>query len=200
MNRIYPYFEVDGKRYEFKRNRYLMLLLEEIREETQATDEQQRQYARLLELKAKVDKLSERKDELEAKYLENFDEKVGELLEKCELAYSKAAREYIDYELETKITSKMEEESLGKAEQFIIAALQRNKKGEIVMSAEEAEKIWCAWVDEVGEQVASSFLMLTVNHISGGDEEAEDNDFFTQAKAKAEERANNRRAGLRRVK
>jgi protein associated with RNAse G/E len=121
-------------------------------------------------------------------------------LEKCEAAYKKAAQEYIDYELETKITSTMQEETLKKAERFIVAALQYNDKGEIVRDEKQAESIWCAWVDEVGEQNASAFLVLTVNHISGANEEVEGNDFFTQTKAKAEERANNRRNGLRRVK
>lgn len=200
MNRIYPYFEVDGTRYQFKRNRFLIALLNEIKEDGEATDEQQRQYATLLELKAKVDKLGERKAELETKYFEDFDEGVGALLEKCEVAYKKAAQEYIDYELETKITSTMQEETLKKAERFIVAALQYNDKGEIVRDEKKAENIWCAWVDEVGEQNASAFLVLTVNHISGADEEVEDNDFFTQTRAMAEERANNRRNGLRRVK
>ena len=200
MNKIYPYFEVNGNRYQFKRNRFLMLLLDEIKEESGATDEQQRQYVRLLELKAKVDKLSERKDEIEEKYFENFDDELGALLAKCETAYQIAAREYIDYELETKISSKIQESTLKSAEKFIIAALQYDGKGEIVRTEKEAEGIWCAWVDEVGEQVASSFLILTINHISGNDEEVEGNDFFTQARAKAEEQANNRRAGLKRVK
>lgn len=200
MNRIYPYFEVNGNRYQFKRNRFLISILNEIREESDATDEQQKQYARLLELKAKVDKLGERKDELESKYLETFDEEVGALLEKCESAYSKAAQEYIDYEIETKITSTMQEETLKKAEKFIIVALQYDEKGNLIREEKDAKSIWCAWVDEVGEQIASSFLVLTVNHITGADEEVEDNDFFTQTRAKAEEKARNRRNGLRRVK
>lgn len=200
MSKIYPYFEVDGTKYEFKRNRALMLALEEIRESNEATDEQQRQYARLLELNNKVVKLSARKAELEEEYYENFDDAVGELLAKCETAYKKAADEYIEYEIETKITATMEKATLDSAERFVIHALQYGAKGDTIRTKNEAEAIWCSYVDEVGEQVASQFLVLLVNHISGADEDTDDNDFFTQAKAKAEERANNRRNGLKRVK
>ena len=200
MKTIYPYFELDGTKYEFKRNRALMLILDEIRESNTATDEQQRQYARLLELKDKVEKLSARKAELEEEYYECFDDEVGALLEKCETAYKKAAHEYIDYELETKITATIEKTTLDSAEKFAVCALQYNAKGEVIREEKEAEQIWCAYVDEVGSQVASQFLVLLVNYISGADEEAENNDFFTQARARAEAKANNRRNGLKRVK
>ena len=200
MSKIYPYFEVDGKRYEFKRNRFLMMVLDELKENDVATDEETRQYSKMMDLKSKVEKLAERRTELESKYLESFDDEVGALLKKCETAYILAKEEMLEYEIETKISSAIEEKTLKKAENFVLEALQHDEKGKVVRSKEEAESIWCAWVDEVGEQVASSFAVLTVNHIAGTDEEAEENDFFTQMKAKAVERANNRRAGLKMVK
>lgn len=200
MSKIYPYFDLDGKRYVFRRNRALMLVLEEIREKNEATDEQQRQYAKLLELNDKVMKLSARKAELEEQYYEEFDDAVGELLVKCETAYKKVAEEYIEYEIKTKISATMERATLNSAELFVIEALQLDEKGNRIRNGKEAEAIWCSYVDEVGEQVAKQFLVLLVNHISGADEDTGDNDFFTQAKEKAEERANNRRNGLKRVK
>lgn len=200
MSKIHPYFEINGNRYEFKRNRHLIAILDEIRREAKATDEEQRQYTKLLELQGKVERLAERKAEIEEEYYVDFDEENGELLEKCETAYNKAVSEYIEYEIATGITDKMQKDTLQNAEKFILQALQVGKDGDEVMSANEAEKVWCAYVDEVGEQVASQFLLLTVNYISGADEETDNNDFFTQAKVKAEQRAANRRAGLKRVK
>lgn len=114
MSKIHPYFEIDGNRYEFKRNRHLIAILDEIRREAKATDEEQRQYTKLLELQGKVERLAERKAEIEEEYYVDFDEENGELLEKCETAYNKAVSEYIEYEIATGITDKMQKE-IGRA-------------------------------------------------------------------------------------
>ena len=81
-------------------------------------------------------------------------------------------------------------------EKLIIKALQINEKGETIRTEEEAEKIWCELVDEYGQISAMEFVAFTLNYIMGADQEIE-NPFMTQAKAKAEQKANMRKGILK---
>jgi hypothetical protein len=75
-------------------------------------------------------------------------------------------------------------------EKLIIKALQIDyNTGDEIRTNEEATNIWQSFVDENGKKLALEFILYTMHYIVGTDEETE-NPFLTQAKAKAEQKAN----------
>jgi hypothetical protein len=181
-----PFFEVDGKAYEIKRNRYLQAELDEMKSGIELTDEEQVAYAKEQDFDERLEKLRDRKDELYAKYLETFDEADEEMYRKALTAYNRLIDEAKDME---SISGKQRKQMIDMGEKLIIKALQINHKGDTIRTEDEAKSIWESFVEENGQVVAIQFVAYTINYIMGGDEDIE-NPFIAQAKAKAEQRAN----------
>ena len=185
MNNI-PFFELNGQTYEIKRNRYLQAEFDKMKKVNQMSEDEQLAYAKEIEITERIEKLFKRKNELYEKYLETFDEKDEELYNKACLAYDKL----IETEGKTEsISNKQKKVMIDMGEQLIIKSLQINQKGEQIRTEKEANDIWCSFVDEIGEYTAMQFIAFTLNYIVGADEDIE-NPFVSQAKARAEQRAN----------
>ncbi len=191
-----PYFEVNGKRYEIKRTRYLMAELDALRGEIEFTEEEEVRYTKEQQMSETLAKLAERKEELYEKFLETFDEKDEEMYNRARSAYDRMLDEFGSM---GNVSGEKNKKMLDMAEKLIIRSLQLNEKGEEIRSAEEANDIWCSYVDEVGKVSAIQFVAYTSNYIVGNDE-GDENPFVTQAKAKAEQRAQKRREGMRKVR
>ncbi len=186
MKNITPYFEINGQRYEIKRNRYLMAEFDKLKSEIVITDDDQIAIAKEEEFANRLEKLTNRKAELYDKYLETFDPEDEELYNKACSAYDK----FLEQEGKGEsVVAKQNKKMLDMGEKLIIKALMLNEKGEITRKYEEAEGIWCELVNEYGQYSATQFVAFTLNYIMGADEEIE-NPFMTQAKAKAEQKAN----------
>ena len=181
-----PFFEVDGKTYEIKRNRYLQAEFNEMKNGIEMTDEEQVAYAKEQEFEERLEKLRDRKDELYAKYLESFDEADEEMYRKALNAYNRLIDEAKDME---SISGKQRKQMIDMGERLIIKALQINEKGDNIRPEDEAKSIWETFAEQNGQIIAVQFIAFTINYIMGGDEDIE-NPFIAQAKAKAEQRAN----------
>ena len=181
-----PCFEVNGTTYEIKRNRFLEAGFDEMRRDIEMTDEEQVAYAKEQEFEARLEKLRERKDELYAKYLETFDEADEEMYRKASRAFDRLIDEAGQME---SISGKQRKQMIDLGEKLIIKALELDKNGNDIRTEAEAKNIWETFVEENGQVIAVQFVVYTVNYIMGGDEDIE-NPFITQAKAKAEQRAN----------
>ena len=180
-----PFFEVDGKKYEIKRTRYLQAEFDEMRSSLEMTDEEQVAYARELDFDSRLEKLKERKDELYAKYLETFDEKDEEMYRKANMAYNAMIDEASRME---SVSGKQRKRTLDLGEALIIKALQIDNEGKVIRTEKEAKSIWEGFVEENGQVIAVQFVVYFTNYIIGGDEDIE-NPFIAQAKAKAEQKA-----------
>ena len=180
-----PFFEVDGKKYEIKRTRYLQAEFDEMRSTLEMTDEEQVAYARELDFDSRLEKLKERTEELYAKYLETFDDKDEEMYRKANMAYNAMIDEASRME---SIGGKQRKKTLDLGEALIIKALQVDNEGKVIRTENEAKSIWEGFVEENGQVVAIQFVVYFTNYIIGGDEDIE-NPFIAQAKAKAEQKA-----------
>ena len=181
-----PFFEVNGKKYEIKRNRYLQAEFDELKSELQMTEDEQVAYIKEDEFNQRVAKLRDRKDELYEKYLETFDENDEIMYQKALSAFNKLVEEAKTME---SISGKYRQAMFNIGEKLIIKALQINDKGETIRTEDESKSIWEGFVEEYGQVVALEFVSYTANYIMGGDEDTE-NPFIAQAKAKAEQKAN----------
>ena len=198
-NQNIPFFELDGKRYEIKRNRYLQAEFDKITNQNSSlTEEEEKSFVLLQDKYANLERIAKRAKELEDKYYETFDEEAGKLYERAKAEYNKTLNSVVEFETMQKgIAQKVQNVGLSNAEQIVIRALQIDTDGKEIRTVKEANDIWCDYVDQVGKQTASNWLLYFVSYITGKDED--DDPFVAQAKAKAEQRANMKK-GLKIVK
>lgn len=185
-NKNIPFFEVDGKSYEIKRNRYLQAEFDEMKEDMMLSDDEQIALAKEQEFDERLKKLRNRIDEIYERYLETFSDEDEEMYRKASLAYNRLLEEAKNME---SVSAKQRKQMLDIGEKLIIKALTLDNKGNTIRTDDEAKNIWERFVEDNGQIVAVQFVAYTLNYIMGGDEDVE-NPFIAQAKAKAEQRAN----------
>lgn len=190
-----PFFEVNGKRYEIKRTRYVMAEFDKRKSEISLSNDEEKEYVKEQDKNKLLEKLSARKDELYETYITTFDEKDEELYNKACVAYDKLLDEISAME---NVSGKYHKRILDLGEQMIIESLKWDKDGKQVRNDKEATDLWETYVNEVGKTAASELVAYTMQYLVGGDEE-EENPFVVQARAKAEQTMQ-RKQGLKRIK
>lgn len=182
-----PFFEINNEVYVIKRNRYLQAEFDLLQKTLELTDDEQLAFEKEQDFDARFEKLKKRKDELYAKFLETFDEKDEQIYKKASEAYENMLKEASATE---SVGAKHRKKMIDMGEKLIIKALQIDyNTGDEIRTNEEATNIWQSFVDENGKKLALEFILYTMHYIVGTDEETE-NPFLTQAKAKAEQKAN----------
>ena len=181
-----PYFEINGNRYEIKKNRYLQAEFDEMKRNNSLSDDEEVEYVKEQDLSDRLEKLSKRKNELYERYLETFEDEYERMYNKALVAYNNLVQELNESK---GIIGKKRKQMLDMGENLIIKALQNNEKGESIRTESEAKDIWADFCMEYGDVVRIEFIVFTINYIIGNDEENE-NPFITQAKARAEQKAN----------
>lgn len=189
-----PFFELDGKKYEIKRNRFLQAEFDELKRACGMTDEEEVAYTQEQELLAKVKKLMSRKEELYDKWLETFSDEDEAIYKKACSAYDDIMQKYGNNK---SVIDQQNQRMINLGEQMIILSLQydRDKK---IREEKQAKELWERVVEENGQIFSMEFVVFTLNYIVGNDEESE-NPFVAQAKAKAEQKAQMKK-GLKLVK
>ena len=195
MKNNIPFFELNGQKFEIRRTRYLQAEFDKLKDEVEMTDEESVAYAKETNFEKNLEKLAERKESLYEKYLETFDEEDEKMYEKACKAYDKLIEEYGKGE---SVVGKQRKKLIDIGEKIIIKSLEFDREGQVIRTNEQANEIWCSFVDEVGQYNAMQFIAYTMNYIVGTDEEL-DNPFMTQAKAKAEQKLNAKK-GLKLIK
>lgn len=182
-----PFFEINNEVYVIKRNRYLQAEFDLLQKTLELTDDEQLAFEKEQDFDARFEKLKKRKDELYSKFLETFDEKDEQIYKKASEAYENMLKEASATE---SVGAKHRKKMIDMGEKLIIKALQIDyNTGDEIRTNEEATNIWQSFVDENGKKLALEFILYTMHYIVGTDEETE-NPFLTQAKAKAEQKAN----------
>lgn len=182
-----PYFEIDGARYDIKRNRYLQAEFDKMKKSRSFSDDEELEYVREQELSDQLEKLSKRKDELYDKYLETFDEEDEAKVNKANMAYDILLQKLAESK---GVIAKKRKELIEIGEALIIKSLTLNDNGETIRTQNEAEHIWARFREEFGEVTKMEFVIFTINYIVGNDDDDMQNPFIAQAKAKAEQKAN----------
>lgn len=182
-----PFFEINNEVYVIKRNRYLQAEFDLLQKSIELTDEEQLAFEKEQDFDERFEKLKKRKDELYAKFLETFDEADEQMYKKACEVYDNMLKQASEME---SISGNRHKRLIDMGEKLIIKALQIDfNSGDEIRTKEEATNIWQSFVDENGKKLAIEFILYTMHYILGTDEETE-NPFITQAKAKAEQKAN----------
>lgn len=188
-NKIYPFFEVNGTKYEIKRTRFLECEYERIAESNDFTDEEQADIAKAAKMQTEYAEIIEKFNEIKKDY---FDDILDETKEKKYNAFKKLVdekyNELAHYEISHKNTAygKLEKIALDKGEKILIIAL----KEQYNVTEEEAKNIWSDYVDEIGVATASEWIMTMIKTLFS---ESEEDAFLTMARQKAEQKAEMRK-------
>ena len=191
-------FTVNGNTYEIIRTNYLIAEFDKIKSENKELSIEENQKLHILtEKMARIKKLTERVVELENKFYETFDKKDEELYERAKAHFEKEYADVVKYELELDgLADKANRNGIKNIERLVIKALQVDRKGNQIRKEQEAKEIWESFVEENGTSVTDEWLAYFMNYITGNDK-VEDDPFVTQAKAKAEQKANMRKGILK---
>lgn len=196
---LIPYFEVNGNRYEIRRSRYLVVEFEKIRESSNIGDDESKEFAKLQDKAMQLDKLKIRSDELFDAYLETLTDEAHEAYEKVHAEYEKLFDEVAPSFGKEGLITRIDKTFIDNAEKLVITALQRDESGKVIRTKEEAEDIWEAYVDEVGQKIAREWLHAFTDYITGIDKNDNRSFFLKQEQTKAEQQAN-RKQGLAQIK
>lgn len=196
---LIPYFEVNGNRYEIRRSRFLLCEFEKIQASSKLEDDAGQKLIELQEKAQQLDKLKQRKDDLFDAYLETFSEDAKKLYEQANAEYEKLFEEVMPQLGKNGLLARIKKVGMDNAEKLVIIALRYDERGKEIRSKEEAEDIWCSWVVEVGQVIAQQWLNAFIDCITGDDECENKSSFLAQAKARAEQQAANRKAGLSKI-
>lgn len=195
MEKINPFFEVNGNRFELKRTRYLIAEYDKATKESNLKAEDTENVLKVQRLASDAKKFAERLEVLEERYFETFDDederkylKCKELLEQTmeKMAHIEASTECTKIAIETSARILENIAILGLAEQYF----NFNK--------ELATQTWESYVESLPSQnMAIEWLQLMADSLFNEEVEEEGNDFFSMKRKEAEKIAENRRKALK---
>lgn len=182
MEKIIPYFEVDGITYEIKRTRYLLVELKKAQNRKDYTQKEQATATYAASIVSDVKKYAEKTKELEEKYFETFDEEDRRKYLAMKELYTKALLEMTNLEVETNIIDTANKKMLDMYEEIAVKGLAEQY---FDMNLEKGKELWEKYVDSVGTKEASEWLMYMYECLFTKDEsEVDGNSFLSKMRAR----------------
>ena len=108
MNKIIPFFELNGQTYEIKRTRYLLAEYDKLGEQSQLSNEDKANAIKAQSLLGDIQRYAEKTKELEEKFFETFDNEDERKYLKAKELYTKALEELTALEVESGSTTKLQ--------------------------------------------------------------------------------------------
>jgi hypothetical protein len=196
MNKLLPFFEVDGVRYEIKPTRWLLAEYEKLQEQSEATAEDKEGAIKTQSLVGDVKRYATLMQELWEEYTQNFDDEVERRYLKVKALYEISLEKLTAFEVESGCTKRIQKMGIDLLEKVAILGLAEQYFN---MNQKCAEEVWVKFVETLGKSNVPDWLGAMAECLFN-DEEEEENPFLAQVRARAEEKANNRKNGLRKVK
>lgn len=185
MDKIIPFFEIDGKRYEIKRTRYLLAEYDKLGEQTNLSNEDKANAVKTQNIISDIRRYAEKEQELWDKFCETADDEDERKYLKFKELREQATRQYAEF---NDSAIKLQKAGLDILEKIVIKGIAEQYN----MSEEQANEIWCSYVDEVGKNRAAEWLGYMSENLFGNNDEEEDNSFLSQMRKRAEQKATRR--------
>lgn len=183
MQNLLPFFEVEGKKYEIKPTRYLWAEFDKLTRENAISDDEKKAALLLKEEADSFQKIKARYKEAETAYLENpIDSEKEELYEKYKVIYEKRREQFYDKVIVDKSIEKMNKSSVDNLEAVLMLALQEQYS----LSEKDSKSAWESYVDEIGAQTASEWLIAMGNCLFA--EKEDENSFLEKMRQKEAEK------------
>ena len=196
-NKITPFFELNGQRYEIKRTRYLLAEYDKIAEESRLSNEDKTNAIKAQSLIAEIQKYGEKTNEFWDKLMENPTKEIRDNYYMFKEMYDKALEELAKLETETGCTSKLQKEGIDLLEKMAIKGLAEQYFN---FDESKAKAIWEMWVDTLPNHDTVAEWLTGMSECLFAEEatETEENGFLSQMRMRAEQKANNRKNGIKR--
>lgn len=195
MEKINPFFEVNGNRFEIKKTRYIIAEYDKVTRESNLNPEDTQNVQKVQRLANDAKKFAERLEILEERYFETFDDEDERKYIKCKEMYDKIVDELSMLEATTKCTKIAIETSARILENIVILALAEQYFN---FNKELATQTWESYVESLSSQnQAIEWLNLMADSLFYEEPEENGNDFFSQKRKEAEQRAENRKKALK---
>lgn len=159
-NELKPFFELNGKTYEFEKTRYLITKYEElVKEATPPETENSDNAKNALIFQRLVDEVRENAkllaDAKEAFHKDPLDEVAKKTYKVYKQEYDEAFAEFAAFQTSNKSVSTALNTSLGIWEKLLIEAIAEQYQ----MDKVKAKETWEAYVDEIGQKQAVEWLV-----------------------------------------
>lgn len=196
MSKIIPFFEVEGERYEIERTRFLECEYEKITQTSQMAEEDERAFANYARLQAEYEEIAGKFREAKDSYYSDITNKtLKEQYKAFKELHDEKYQEIVDFGLKNKdfSTQKIENKAYENGLKLLIVALTHKYH----ISDAEAKSVWDKYIEHFGMQTAKEWILFMVQSLF--EREEEEDPFLKQAKAKAIQRAEQRK-GLSKVR
>lgn len=195
MNKIIPFFDLNGQRYEIKPTRYLLAEYDKLGEESELSNEDKANAIKAQSLIGDIQKYAEKVKELEEKYFDTFDDEDERKYLKAKALYEKALGELTALEVETGSTTKLQKAGIDLLEKVAIKGLAEQYFN---FDESKAQAIWEQYAQKLGNNATVEWLTAMSECLFRNEEEVEEeNSFLFQMRKKAEQRAINRKNGIK---
>lgn len=197
MERLTPFFEVNGEKYEIKRTRYLIAEYNKLSNSADLSNEDKTNAIKAQSLIADVQKYATKMKELEDIFFDTLDDEDERKYLKIKELYEKSLDELTKLEVESGSTTKLQKAGIDILEQIAIKGLaeQYFSDGEKVTpkDIEKATPIWESYADKIGNDKTVEWLSGMSECLFGSDDEEEENSFLSQMRKRREDKANIRK-------
>ena len=195
MGRINPYFEVDGKKYEFMRTRALECEYKKIRNANKMSEEDENLFNDYAKLLSDANEIENKYEDAKADY---FDDVLNKDKKAKYLAFKELFDEHYkaikEFSVENReLLTRSKEQAYDNGVKVLIFALCEQCK----LDEEKANEVWGKFVEHFGESVANDWISAMISALFGEDDE--ENPFIKAQQAKMEQRLNQRK-GLSKMK
>lgn len=170
MEKIIPFFELNGVRYEIRRTRYLLAEYDELSKSADLSNDDKTNAIKAQSLLSDVQKYALKVQELEEKFFETFDDEDERRYLKAKELYAKAYDNFTKLEVENGSISKLNKQGIDTLEKIAIIGIAEQYK----MDYEQAKKTWESYVDTVGKETASQWLLGMAECLFVKEEEPKD--------------------------
>lgn len=193
MNKITPFFTVNGVRYEIKRTRFILAEYDKLIREIGNTADENAVLTRYYSLVGDIEKYAKKTLELEQVFFDTFEEEAERRYLKCKSLYDNALRELSELEATGNI-SQIQKRNIDFLENIAIISLAENY---FDLDFEKAKELWETFVGEKGNDFVVTWLLEMKQSVFTSDDEVEQDDFLSQVRKRKEEQERNRRAGAK---
>lgn len=190
MNKIIPFFELNGQRYEINRTRYLLAEYDKLGEQSQLSNKDKANAIKAQSLIGDIQKYADKAKELEAIYFETFDNEDERKYLKVKALCDAKLEELTQLELETGSTTKLQKTGIDLLEKIAIKGLAEQYFN---FDENKAQAIWEQYADKIGNNATIEWLTGMSECLFAQNEEVEENSFLSQMRKKAEQKAINRK-------
>lgn len=196
MNKIVPFFEVNGKRYEIKKTRWLLAEYDKLSEQSTLSNEDKENAIKMQSLVNDVQKYADKVQEFWDIYMETFEDIDEKKYLKVKALYDNALAELAHFEVTTNSVNTVQKAGIDALEKIAIKGLAEQY---FDMDESKAIEVWKTYVEKVGNNKVVEWLNA-MSQCLFNEEEEEENSFLSQMRKKAEEKANFRKTGLKIIK